>query len=315
MGTQYSVKVVTLPDGIDAAALQAEIDAELATVNDQMSTWQQDSELSLFNKPTGDDWFAVSRETAEVVDRGQAYYKKTDGAFDVTIGPLVNLWKFGPAGDLRNRDSDSSAPTPEELAGTQAKVGGDLLEVRLDPPALKKHHPELYVDLSAIAKGHGVDRVGRLLEKMGITDYMVEIGGEVRARGKKSDDSGWRIGIESPSYDSRQLALTVELKDMSLATSGDYRNFREIAGRRVSHTIDPRTAVPIEHGLASVSVFAEDCEDADAAATAIMVLGPEEGYNWAEAQQLPALFIVRDADSEFSKRATSKFKSLFPDSP
>lgn len=305
MGTNYSIRVADPVDNVER--LQAEIDECLELVNDQMSTWREDSELSRFNRSRETDWFPVSPETAEVVAEAQRISRLTDGAFDVTVGPLVNLWQFGP-------ERPEGPPDPEQIETTLQHVGYQGLDVRLDPPALRKQHPDCYVDLSGIAKGFGVDQVARLLEQRGLTNFLVEIGGEVVTRGEKEPGVAWRIGIESPQVDSRRLQRALELTDLALATSGDYRNVRHIDGKWVSHTIDPRTGYPVEHGLGSVTVVTQTCMEADALATALMVLGPSSAYDWVVAHNVAALLISREGDrGELVERASPRFAELFPE--
>ncbi|MFI4874448.1 MAG: FAD:protein FMN transferase [Blastopirellula sp. JB062] len=287
MGTTYSVKLVAPEGDFDADTLQRKIDDHLAEINRQMSTYISDSELSLFNQSEAGDWFSVSRSLAEIVARAKEINAQSEGAFDVTIGPLVNLWNFGPD------HHPEKIPSDEAIAAALANVGDAKLAVRLDPPALKKTDDALYVDLSAIAKGYGVDQIAKLVAASGAVAYMVEIGGEVRAAGRKPNGSPWRIAIEKPIPGARAIQEIVELSDRSLATSGDYRNFFEVDGKTYSHAIDPKTGRPLEHALASVSVLHADCESADAFATTLMVLGPEQGYNWAVERELAALFLVR----------------------
>ena len=184
-------------------------------------------------------------------------------------------------------------PTDDQIAAAQADVGWQSLEVRLQPPALRKGKPGVHVDLSAIAKGFAVDEISRLCASHGIADYMVEIGGEVRTRGRKRDGTEWRIGVEAPVAGVRALQTVVEVGDAALATSGDYRNFFEADGRRYSHEIDPRTGRPITHELTSASVLAEDCMRADAWATALMVLGPDDAYQVAVEERLEVLLLIR----------------------
>lgn len=300
MGTQYTVRLANPPEQLELAALEERVERTLATVNRQMSTYQADSELSRFNRHAGQDWFPVSADTARVVAAGQKVAQATNGAFDVTVGPLVNLWGFGPGGRA------SHAPSEAEIAECRQRVGYEHLAVRDDPPALRKARPDLYVDLSAIAKGFAVDQVARLLEQRGIAGYMVEIGGEVRTRGRKPDGSGWRIGIERPDAGVRQIQRVVELADQSLATSGDYRNFFEQQGRRYSHEIDPRTGRALEHTLVSVSVLAADCMTADAWATALLVLGSDLALPTARREGLEVLCILRTPDG-FLEQATPGF--------
>jgi thiamine biosynthesis lipoprotein len=300
MGTRYTIRVANPPVDLDLAAMEQAVEGTLATVNQQMSTYLPDSELSRFNRHAGDDWFAVSAETALVVAAGLDVSQATDGAFDVTVGPLVNLWGFGPSGRT------IAAPSTEAIAECRDRVGYDRLESRADPPALRKRRADLYVDLSAIAKGFAVDQIARLLERHAVRSYMVEIGGEVRTRGRKPDGSWWRIGIERPDADIRQIQCVVELDDRALATSGDYRNFFEQDGSRFSHEIDPRTGLAVDHALVSVSVLAADCMTADAWATALLVLGPEAALPTARREGLEALCIFRTPDG-FVEQTTPGF--------
>ena len=301
MGTTWTVRLAGTASHADRATMQSRIEDVLEGVNAAMSTWRPDSELSRFNAADTTDWFDVSTETVRVVEEALRIGKLSGGAFDVTVGPLVNLWSFGPGGRT------PQIPDEAEVAGILADVGNSLLEVRHEPPALRKQHPRLAVDLSAIAKGFGVDRVAAVLEELGATDYMVEIGGEVRTRGHRADGAAWRIGLEAPTRHVRRLHRVLHLSGVSLATSGDYRNFIEVDGRRFSHTIDPRTGWPVEHQLASASVIAATCMEADALATTLMVLGPEAGFAWATEHGVAALLMERNADGTFAERATEAF--------
>jgi thiamine biosynthesis lipoprotein len=292
MGTRYLVKVFDPPDF--QQDIQIEVDALLREINDQMSTYLPTSELSRFNASESTDWFEVSEPTATVVAFAQQVADRSNGAFDVTVGPLVNAWSFGP--DPRSQ-TVPDAPTIERL---RASVGYDKLSVRMDPPALRKSVPGLKVDLSAIAKGYGVDRVVQLLNEAGAANVFVEIGGEVRTSGSKAGQ-WWKVGIQAPDVAADQVLIAHSLNagagnDQSMATSGDYRNYFEVDGVRYSHTIDPRTGRPIQHSLASVSVVTETCMEADAWATALNVLGPDEGKQLAEQQGLSVLLIRREGD-------------------
>jgi thiamine biosynthesis lipoprotein len=297
MGTRYVVKVFDPPES-DAADfsrdMQLEIDTLLRRVNDQMSTYLKSSEVSRFNQTDSTQWFDVSVETATVVQFAQDVARKTDGAFDVTVGPLVNAWSFGP--DPRTNE----VPDPALLDQLKQSVGFEKLMVRMDPPALRKSNPKLKVDLSAIAKGHGVDRVVSLLNDAGAQNVFVEIGGEVRTSGSKAGQ-WWKVGIQLPDADRNEVLIAHAMNtgagnDQSMATSGDYRNYFEVADTRYSHTIDPRTAQPIDHSVASVSVVSESCMAADAWATALNVLGKDEGLKVAIRERLDVLLIVRDAN-------------------
>ncbi len=313
MGTTYHIVIAgsasNLPKGQTPEAVQQEIDAVLARIDEQMSTWRDDSELSRFNASESTDWFEVSPALAVVVTESLRIAELSDGAFDPTVGPLVRLWSFG------SKASERKLPKPEQITAAQTHTGWQKVEVRIEPPALRKSDPQVQLDLSAIAKGYGVDVVSNQLVKLGLPNHLVEIGGEVRTRGRKSDGTFWRAGIQRP--DSRFGALTaaVELADQSLATSGDYRNFFEIDGQRYSHTIDPQTGRPIEHAVASVSVVANSCMTADALATAINVLGPERGIPLATSLKAETLLLLR-TDDGFDERRSENFPtSSMPTSP
>ncbi len=290
MGTSFNIKVFDPPEFEEDAAFL--VDQLLRKVNDQMSTYLKNSEISRFNRSESTDWFPVSEELATVVAFSQVVAEKTDGAFDVTVGPLVNAWNFGPDRSKR------AVPEAEVIASLQKSVGFRKLSVRLNPPALKKSVPALGIDLSAVAKGYAVDRVIELLNDQGAEDLFVEIGGEVSVSGSKAGQ-WWKVGIQMPdaATDSVLVAHSMNVgggNDRSMATSGDYRNYFSVDGTRYSHTIDPRTGMPIEHSLASVTVVSEFCMAADAWATALNVLGPEEALRVAKSDGLDVLLVARD---------------------
>ena len=302
MGTTYSVKVVDLPPAVSSVELQQKLDEVLERINDLMSTYRTDSELSRFNNDPTTDWVPVSMALAKVVDTARKTSEQSGGAFDVTVGPLVNLWGFGPGKESK------ALPTDDEIAVAKQGVGFRKLQVRLDPPALKKSLPNLYVDLSAIAKGYGADEVARLLDALDIRNYLVEIGGEIQTSGHSGRGTPWRVAVETPDPRGRTVYRVVELRSGGMATSGDYRNFYVQEGKRYSHTIDPVTARPVTHQLASVTVLMPDSMRADAFATAMMALGPKSGFEWAESQGIAAFFVVRQG-KEFSDLATEHFKT------
>lgn len=268
MGTTYHVKVVA--ESADASArivtMQPDIDTALRRVNAQMSTYQDDSELSRFNAHASTEPFAVSAPLVAVTRRALEIGAITEGAFDVTLAPLIALWGFDKAGPR------AEPPADDEIAAARARVGLDKLSV--DAAHLKKAHPDLSVNLSGIAKGYGVDVVADLLVEKGFTRFMVEIGGEVRTRGMNADGVPWRIGINVPRADAAPEAVfrAAVLDGRAMATSGSYRNFFESGGRRYSHILDPRTASPVETRVLSASIVADDCTTADGLATAAMIL-------------------------------------------
>ena len=306
MGTYYSVKIVKADlnqTGTNPEIIQQGIEDVLRAVNLQMSTYIDSSEISRFNRYRKSDWFAVSADLATVIDRALQISRESNGAFDITVGPLVNLWGFGPG------EREERIPTPEEIAAARAKTGYRKLQVRLSPPAVKKTLPEIYCDLSAIAKGFGVDKVAEYLTSQQVQNYLVEIGGEIRAGGENTSGKDWRIGISSPD-DDLGIEKVISVKNMAVATSGDYRNYFEKDGIRYSHTIDPHTGRPITHHLASVTVADQTCIMADGYATAIDVLGPDAGYDFAIRKELPVFMIVRDKHG-FIEKMTPQFEKIF----
>jgi thiamine biosynthesis lipoprotein len=290
MGTSYSVKIVDPPAQLRVDALQSLVETELGGLVDRFSTYEPASELARFNASRDTDWVDASDDLVEVLTEARAISELSGGAFDVTVGPLVDLWGFGP------EDRGDRVPTDAEVDALRAHVGYANLDMRETPAAIRKHDPDVHVDLSAIAKGYAVDRLATLLESRGIDNYLVEIGGELRGRGRNPAGEHWRIGIEQPVAGERSVHAIIAIDDIGVATSGDYRNYFEDHGQRYSHTIDPRTGRPVIHGLASVTVISPRTLRADALATALMVLGPEAGYALADREGLAALFIVRTAD-------------------
>lgn len=307
MGTYYRV-LLTRRDGQKKDEIQTEINGLLNRIEDQMSTWRPESELSRFNKSESTDWFEVSPETLLVVAESLRIAELSGGAFDPTIGPLIDLWSFGAERD------EPRIPTDGEIAAAKQKTGWEKVTVRSDPPALKKSQPEIQLNLSAIAKGYGVDAVSDWLVEQGEKNHLVEIGGEDRARGLKADGSAWRVGIQAPGGMPQEQTLgpifqIVELSDRSIATSGDYQNYFEVDGKRYSHTIDPVSGRPITHDVASVSVLAQTCMAADGWATALTVLGAEKGLELAKAQGLPVLILVR-GEPKFDVLSTDAWKPV-----
>jgi thiamine biosynthesis lipoprotein len=288
MGTRYHVRLSPPPDADERARLDALISDALEGVNAAMSTYREDSALSRFNAARDSDWVPVPGSVVELVDLARSISAQTGGAYDVTVAPLVDLWGFGPDG---RRDAP---PSDAEIEAVLPGVGFAKLATRRDPPALRKTVPALQVDLSSIAKGWAVDEIARLLEQAGHHGYLVEIGGEIRTGKAKADGSPWRIAVESPVADRREVKRVVPLTDTSMATSGDYRNFFESGGRRYSHTLDPRTGRSVEHALGSVTVFAPTCAEADAWATALLALGEQRGPAVADAAGIEALFVIRN---------------------
>jgi thiamine biosynthesis lipoprotein len=294
MGTTFSVKIVAPGDPkATKEEVAAAVEKTVAEVDARMSTYRPDSELNRFND-SGTEPFEISPALLEVLTEAQRVAEISRGAFDITVGPLVDAWGFGPEGMVEPPDD----ATIERLL---AEHGYRYLKLDEEGPTAQKTTLGLRCDLSAIAKGYGVDRVAVLLADLGFDDFMVEIGGEVRTSGVNAEGRVWRIGVERPVAQREGVWGAVELADAAMATSGDYRNYYERDGVRISHTIDARTGRPITHALASVSVIHPSCMTADALATALSVLGPEEGRRLVEQQELAALFLIRKPDGGFEE--------------
>jgi FAD:protein FMN transferase len=307
MGTYYSVKVPRPPQGLDAAPLRSGIESLLVEVNREISTYDPDSELSRLNRNPSTDWIPVSANLLAVLAEGLSLSALTGGAFDITVGPLVNLWGFGP------EIGAGAVPEREAIRAALERVGYGKIELRPDPPAVRKARGDLYLDLSALGEGYGADRMAGYLESLGLTDYMVAIAGTIRVRGQNPKGQPWGIAIEAPRVGERSVQRVVPLREGAVSTSGDYRNFFEQGGRRYSHHIDPRTGSSVSHRLASATVVlpraAGGAMHADGLATALEVLGEEKGPALAASQGLAALFIVREGEG-FRELASPAFDQM-----
>ena len=290
MGTSYSVRIVAPADApaVSLELLRQRVAARLEDLENAFSTYRPDSEVSRFNAYPGQEWFGVSPEFLDVLEQAVTVSQLTGGAFDATIGPLVELWGFG-AGDAPRR-----IPDGEVLDRLLSDAGFEYLQLRESPPAVRRTRPGVQLDLSAIAKGYAVDRIWELLSEAGLAAYLVDVGGEVRTRGRRADGRDWSIGIENT--EGTGVVEAVPLRDAAIATSGDYRNFFEYEDRRYSHVLDPRTGRPVSHELTAVSVIGTTTVMADALATALLVLGPEAGLELAEREQIAARLVVRSTD-------------------
>lgn len=303
MGTSFSIKVVTgIP--LDKSKLEQEVTALLTRINGNLSTWLPDSALSLLNANTSTDWTGVTAELCDVIESALNLSEHTGGAFDITVGPLVNLWGFGP-----EIPEVEKIPTEASIALTKQRVGYQKLQTDCTIPAVRKSRPDVYIDLSAFAKGYAVDQLAELLDAQGIGNYLVEIGGEVRLRGQNANDENWAIAIEKPADFARTVQTVVHLTDQAMATSGDYRNFFEINGQRYAHTIDTRTGRPPTHNAAAVTVITTSAASADGLATALLVLGPKEGFEFAERENIAAYFLLRHG-SDIKELASTAFKGM-----
>jgi FAD:protein FMN transferase len=301
MGTTYTVKVAAPPTSLDGARLRATIDAVLAQIDGSMSGYRRDSEVARFNASASTQWYEVSADLAAVVQAALDISEKSDGAFDITVAPLVAAWGFGPAGEPK------ILPNAEQLAQIAASVGYRKLHVQLDPPALRKDVAELSIDLNGIAPGFAVDRLAERLAALRAENFMIDIGGEIRARGHNARGEPWHIAIERPVDTQRAPYAGVWLNGASVSTSGEYRDYYERDGRRYSHTIDPRTRQPLDRAPGSVVVIAVSTTLADGWATALNVLGAHEGLVLAAKEHMPVLFIERQGQG-WQAQSTPEFE-------
>jgi thiamine biosynthesis lipoprotein len=305
MGTTYSVTVTHMPGGVTREALQAVIDDVLDDVNRHLSTYDPTSEISAFNALRSTEAVPVSARLRAVVALAQAVSTDTGGAFDITIGPQVRAWGFGGGQGM-------TMPAQVQASGDSVPGGSRHgLEWLGNGHLLRKTAPEVELDVNGIAPGYAVDQIAGRFDALGVRDYLIELGGEVRARGRSPAGRAWRVAVEMPLRGERKPYTLVELDGMSASTSGDYRDFRVVDGRRVSHTIDPRTGAPVANDLASVCVLDPSAARADAYATALMVLGPVEGLALAGRLGLAALFIQREVSGDgFRESSTPEFERL-----
>ncbi len=314
MGTTYSIKVVSGYFGSvevvsgyfgSVAGLQATVERRLDEVNRSMSPYIEDSEISRFNRfrETGVE-FPVSADFLRVMQTAARVHSLSEGAWDGTVNPLVDLWGFGRAGRSAQR------PPAETIAALLVDVGFDKIEIR-GSGALVKRQAGVSLDLSSIAKGYGVDQVAEEIRRAGFSDFLVEIGGEIFAAGVRTDGRPWRIGINRPKADARfdEVYTTVALSGRAFATSGDYRNFFVQDGVRYAHILDPRTGNPVTNGVVSVSILADNCTLADGLATAVMVMGAEKGLALVNRLDgVQGLIITEAADGTLTDHLSRDFR-------
>ena len=292
MGTTYSIKIKTADTVVNQEKIRAGIEKILLEINQKMSTYIVDSELSVINFSNSLDSNLISDDLFKVISHANTISKTTNGAFDITVGPLVNLWGFGP------NKSENKIPPNEEIELIKKNIGYKKIYLNKETTSIKKLHPDLYVDLSGIAKGFAVDKIALYLNSYNLENYLVEIGGELIAKGTNEDNEVWQIGIENPN---NNLAKIIGLKDIAMATSGDYRNYFEKNGVRYSHTINPNTGKPIKHKLASVTVLDKTAMNADALATAFMVLGPAKTIELANELKIGVYLIIKNDENFYEE--------------
>lgn len=291
MGTTYAVTVVNRPPQLPLEKLATQVSDELERIEQTFSLYRPSSELSRLNQAVSDDWLDVTPDLLSVTKRALQLAEETDGAFDPTIAPLVRLWR------LKQVASEWSPPSAAAIAKTKQLVGWRLIELRDEPPSLRKLQAGVELDLNALVEGFAIDRVITLMQDHGIQNCLIELGGEFHGCGHKANGQPWRIGIQDPCSEG-QLHSTLNLENAALSTSGNYRSAIEYQGRRYGHIIDARHGEPVQHDLAAVSVCAHDALTADGWSTALLALGPTEGFALAEKKGLSACLVLRSGHKE-----------------
>jgi len=300
MGSTYSIKYVRHADLPAPADVQVEVEKILAEVDQQMSTYRSDSDIERFNALPANRCQKMPAPILELVRVGEQLSVQSEGSFDLTVEPLLNLWGFGP------QAREEKVPTAQALAEVRQRVGHGHL--RIDGDQLCKD-AAVEVDFNSIAAGYAVDRIAARLEALGIRNYLAEATGELKAAGRKLDGSPWRIALEEPRDDQQVAERIIAVDGYGLSTSGDYRNYFVQGGQRFSHTFDARTGAPVSHTLASVTVIHPSALMADGLSTLLLILGPERGWDYAEKHDIGAFFVIR-ADTGFVTRSSHAFERL-----
>jgi FAD:protein FMN transferase len=300
MGSTYSIQYVRMLQGPAPQALQREVERILAEVDRQMSTYRSDSDIERFNNLPAHSCQAMPAPILHLVRTGEQLSQASEGAFDLTVEPLLNLWGFGP------QARELKVPDAAALAQARGRVGHQHL--RIDGEQLCKD-AAVEVDFNSIAAGYAVDRIAELLRQRGVQSYLAEATGELKAAGRKPDGTAWRIALEEPRDDQQVAEKIIAVDGFGVSTSGDYRNYFQQDGRRYSHTLDARSGAPISHQLASVTVLHPSALMADGLSTLLLVLGPEQGWNYAEQHQIAAFFVMREG-AGFVTRSNPAFDQL-----
>ena len=304
MGTTYNVTVIDNPLSLSKENLKKRIEETLNEVNQKMSNWYDQSEINMINNDNRGEPIDLSQELFDVINISTDIHNRSNGAFDITAAPLINLWGFGP------NKSERKIPSVSEVSAALEMVGQTKL-LKLIPGLnqLKKRNSEVSINLSAIAKGYGIDRIARTLREEKIQNFLVEIGGDLITSGTNKNGKAWSIGIESPKGGRQIVQSVIKIKDQAMATSGDYKNFFEKNGIRYSHIIDPKTGYPIRHKTLSVTVLSKSAALADGWATAMLVLGKNDGMIVANKLDIP-VFFISSHEKMFITAGSEEFKKI-----
>jgi thiamine biosynthesis lipoprotein len=300
MGSRYSIQYVRHSSTPGPKAVQAEVENILAEVDRQFSTYRSDSDIERFNDLPANRCQTMPAPILKLVRVGEQLSEQSEGSFDLTVEPLLNLWGFGP------QAREEKVPAAQALAEVRQRVGYQHL--RIDRDQLCKD-ASVEVDFNSIAAGYAVDTIAEKLEALGIHNYLAEVTGELKAAGKKLDGSSWKIALEEPRDDQQVAQKIITVDGYGVSTSGDYRNYFQQDGKRYSHTFDARTGAPVSHTLASVTVINPSALMADGLSTLLLILGPERGWDYAEKHDIGAFFVIR-ADTGFVTRTNQAFERL-----
>ncbi len=297
MGSSYSIQYVRQPGGPAPEQVQAVVEDILLSIDAHYSTYRGDSTVSHFNQLPANQCLAIDSDLRELVTFGQLLAQQSQGAYDLTVEPLLDLWGFGP------QSREMQVPEPQTLARARQRVGYQHLRIEAD--TLCKDAP-VELDFNSIAAGHAVDLIAERLQAMGIDSFLAEATGELKAVGRKPDGSPWRVALELPREDRQIARQVIPVQGLAVSTSGDYRHYFEDNGRRYSHTFDARLGRPVEHDLAAVTVLDVSALQADGYSTLLLILGPERGWDFAVAHDLAAVLVTR-AEGGFVSRSTPAF--------
>ncbi len=307
MGTTYNIVIISKDTHIRAKA-QTAIKSSLKYVNRHLNNWNKDSEISRFNRSNSTAPIKIGPSLLQIMHASNIVHEQSNGFFDTTLDPIIDLWGFGPI------QAEKKAPSATQIKTMLTQIGqSQQLELNSEDQTLKKRHKHVTINLSAIAKGYGIDKIAESFEELNIENFMIEIGGDLLTRGENPYGQDWRIGIEQPDSFGKDLQKIVTVSNLAMATSGDYRNYFEESGKRYSHIIDPHTGYPIKHKTVSVSVLAQNAMYADAWATALLALGQEEGRKIAEKYNIAAFFISHSHENSFITSASTAFNALQTD--
>lgn len=311
MGSTYRVQYVASGKTPGADRLQAGVQALLDDLDRAASTYRADSDVARFNAAPAGTCMPMPASVVAMFAYAETLHRESDGAFDITLLPALQVWGFGPRGAITHR------PAPEQLEALRGFVGMEHVRVDTANPAALCKDAAASIEFNSVAAGYVVDKIAAYLEAQGVASFLVDVTGELRAKGRKPDGGPWRIALEAPISQARVAQRIVPLEGMGVSTSGDYRNYFEEGGVRYSHTLDPRTLSPVTHKLAAVSVIAETALAADGLSTLLMALGPDRGYDFAVRHQLAAFFITSTGgdnaeNRSFAAHGTPEFEARFP---